>query len=84
MAAPITILFCGCIYGATSMVGNFGIFWIAYFMTQLAAIGVAFTFAALCPTIDFANGAVPSFGGTLMFFVGYLLPLNQIPKWWLW
>ena len=66
------------------MVGNFGIFWIAYFMTQLAAIGVAFTFAALCPTIDFANGAVPSFGGTLMFFVGYLLPLNQIPKWWLW
>ena len=49
-------------------VGNFGIFWISYFLTQLTAIGVAFTFGALCPTIDFANGAVPSFGGTLMFF----------------
>lgn len=81
---PVTLLFCGCIYCATSMAGDFGIFWIAYFLAQLAAIGVAFTFAALSPTIHFANGVVLAFGGTLMYFVGYLLPLDQIPKWWIW
>ena len=42
---------------AMFQVGNFGIFWIAFFLTQLTAIGVAFTFGTLCPTIDFANGA---------------------------
>jgi hypothetical protein len=67
-----------------STAGNFGIFWFTFYLTQMTAVGVAFTFAALCPTIDFANGAVPSFGATLLFFVGYLIPLNKIPNWWIW
>lgn len=84
LAIPVTLIFCGCIYGALSLTGNFFIWWIAYYLAQMTSIAVAFTFATLCPTIDFANGAVPSFGGTLLFFVGFLIPLNQIPAWWIW
>lgn len=38
----------------------------------------------LSPTLDFANGSVPSYGGTLLYFMGFLISLNQIPPWWIW
>ncbi len=65
-------------YLGPQLQGNFGIFWIAYLLTQLTAIGVAFTFAALCPTIDFANGAVPSFAGWLVFPAYFLERLSSL------
>ena len=38
----------------------------------------------LSPTLDFANGSVPSYGGTLLYFMGYLISLKDIPVWWIW
>jgi len=38
----------------------------------------------LSPTLDFANGSVPSYGGTLLYFMGFLISLAEIPPWWIW
>ena len=53
-------------------------------MLECAAIALAFCFAMLSPTLDFANGSVPSYGGTLLYFMGYLISLKDIPVWWIW
>ncbi len=50
----------------------------------IAAIALAFCFAMLSPTLDFANGSVPSYGGTLLYFMGFLIALGDIPAWWIW
>lgn len=81
LAIPSSLLFCMLVWVTVKLQGDFMLFWLAFFTCLLTSIGVSFTFAAVCPTIDFANGAVPSYGGTLLFFVGFLVPLNQIPAW---
>lgn len=34
LAIPVTLIFCGCIYGALSLQGNFAIWWLSYFMVR--------------------------------------------------
>ncbi len=53
------------VFLAVRLQGSFFLFWLSFFTTLLTSIAVAFTFAAICPTIDFANGAVPSYGEPL-------------------
>eukprot|EP00193_Tetraselmis_chui_P013744 CAMPEP_0177770668 /NCGR_PEP_ID=MMETSP0491_2-20121128/11079_1 /TAXON_ID=63592 /ORGANISM="Tetraselmis chuii, Strain PLY429" /LENGTH=495 /DNA_ID=CAMNT_0019287961 /DNA_START=278 /DNA_END=1761 /DNA_ORIENTATION=+ len=84
IAVPCSLVFCGIVYAAVGFSGNFGFFWITWLITLLTSIGLSFCFAMLAPTIDFANGSVPSYGGTLLFFMGYLISLDQIPVWWIW
>ena len=35
IAVPVSLLFCGLVYIALGMKGQFGTFWIAYFLTQV-------------------------------------------------
>ncbi len=54
-------------------------------MTQMSRHGLRVTQAdsahSMQPT--HIHGHVPT-GGTLLFFVGFLVPQNQIPKYWWW
>lgn len=84
LMGPSTLLFSLMIFFAVGMSGNFFIFWLAFLLCQITAVSTAFMFAILLPNLELANGAVPSFGFTLLFFVGYLIPINQIPPWWIW
>lgn len=84
LLVPSSLLFSGLIYVSVDLQGQFAVYWLSYLLIAMTWIAVAYTFATLCPTIDFANGAVPSFGGTLLFFVGFLVPRQKIPDWWIW
>uniref|UniRef100_A0A061SAM0 p-loop containing nucleoside triphosphate hydrolase protein n=1 Tax=Tetraselmis sp. GSL018 TaxID=582737 RepID=A0A061SAM0_9CHLO len=84
IAVPFSLVFCGIVYASIGLIGNFGVFWITWLLTLLTAIGLSFCFAMLSPTLDFANGSVPSYGGTLLYFMGFLISLNEIPPWWTW
>mmetsp|Transcript_26365 Transcript_26365/g.74156 ORF Transcript_26365/g.74156 Transcript_26365/m.74156 type:complete len:495 (-) Transcript_26365:557-2041(-) len=84
VAIPASFIFCGLMYVAVGLSGNFFFFWIIWLTTLVAAIGISFCFAMLSPTLDFANGSVPSYGGTLLYFMGFLISLAEIPPWWIW
>jgi len=84
IAVPVSIVLCGIVYAAVGFSGNFWFFWITWLVTLLTSIGISFCFAMLAPTIDFANGSVPSYGGTLLYFMGFLISLDAIPVWWTW
>ena len=40
---------------------------------------VAYCVAAVSPNMDVANALLPTYIGTLMFFVGFVIQLDQIP-----
>ena len=44
----------------------------------------AYLLAAVCPTVEAANGLVPCVVITGLFFAGCLLRDVDIPRWWHW
>jgi ABC-type multidrug transport system permease subunit len=44
----------------------------------------AYLLAAVCPTVEAANGLVPCMVITGLFFAGCLLRDVDIPRWWHW
>lgn len=64
--------------------GSFGLFWLIYFLTLANGIVVAYFIAALSPNMDVANAALPTYVTTLLFFSGFLLRFQDIPRYWYW
>ncbi|KAK9808007.1 hypothetical protein WJX73_002773 [Symbiochloris irregularis] len=50
---------------------------------MLAAV-LAYVIAALSPTMEVANGALPAYVVTLLFFVGLLIRADNQPRYWHW
>lgn len=49
-----------------------------------AALVLAYLVAALSPSMEVANAALPTCAVILLFFTGFLLRWNSIPVWWKW
>ena len=49
-----------------------------------AASVLAYLVAALSPSMEVANAALPTCAVILLFFTGFLLRWNSIPVWWKW
>eukprot|EP00878_Enallax_costatus_P033851 GHUV01037426.1.p1 GENE.GHUV01037426.1~~GHUV01037426.1.p1 ORF type:complete len:111 (+),score=18.41 GHUV01037426.1:84-416(+) len=45
---------------------------------------LAYTVAALSPTMDVANALLPVYVTTLLFFGGFLFTYDAMPPWWKW
>ena len=54
--------------------------------SALSVLGsvLAYLVAALSPTMDVANGALPAYVVTLLFFVGLLIRADDQPAYWHW
>ena len=45
---------------------------------------LAYAIAAVSPTMDIANAALPAYVTSLLFFVGLLLRIQDQPAYWKW
>lgn len=45
---------------------------------------LAYFVAALAPSMDVANAALPVYVSTLLYFGGFLFTFSTMPPWWKW
>ena len=50
----------------------------------MTGIALAYTIAALVPSLDAANALLPLYVATCLYFGGFLIVTDKIPKGWLW
>jgi ABC-type multidrug transport system ATPase subunit len=79
-----SIIFSNVVFWPIKLQGDWVLFWLVYYATLGCGIVVAYFVAALSPNMDVANAALPSYVVTLLFFAGFLLRWDDIPKWWQW
>lgn len=66
------------------MQGAWVLFWLTYFVTMSIGIVMGYFVAAIAPTMEIANAALPAYTVTLLFFAGFLIRLDDIPNYWIW
>eukprot|EP00884_Botryococcus_braunii_P007530 jgi/Botrbrau1/16779/Bobra.150_2s0014.1 len=59
-------------------------FWLNYLATLTTGILMAYFFAAISPTLDIANVGLQTYAVTLLFFSGFLIRYDDMPKYWRW
>ncbi|KAK9823062.1 hypothetical protein WJX81_005585 [Elliptochloris bilobata] len=64
--------------------GDFTLFWLVFLTTSSIGIVLAYAIAAVSPTMDIANAALPAYVTSLLFFVGLLLRIQDQPNYWKW
>lgn len=79
-----SLIFSNVVFWPLKLQGTWPLFWLVYFATLSVGIILAYLVAALSPNLDVANAALPSYVVTLLFFAGFLLRWDSIPKWWQW
>ncbi|KAG1653791.1 hypothetical protein FOA52_007815 [Chlamydomonas sp. UWO 241] len=79
-ALPISAIM---FYGV-QLQGEFLLFYVSYVTALAVGIILAYFIASFAPSMDVANALLPTYAVTLLFFCGFLIPLNDIPPWWKW
>lgn len=79
-----SVIFSNVVFWPIKFQGQWVLFWLVYYATLGCGIVLAYCIAALSPNMDVANAALPSYVVTLLFFAGFLLRWDDIPKWWQW
>lgn len=79
-----SIIFSNVVFWPIKLQGDWVLFWLVYYATLGCGIVLAYFIAAISPNMDVANAALPSYVVTLLFFAGFLLRWDDIPKWWQW
>jgi ATP-binding cassette, subfamily G (WHITE), member 2 len=84
LAFVLSLIASTVIWFALELKGLWLIFWLAYLNTLIFGIVLAYFIAALSPTIEVGNTALPAIVTIWLFFVGLFIPFNQIPHYWRW
>lgn len=84
VALVSSLIFSNVVFWPIKFQGQWVLFWLVYYATLGCGIVVAYFIAAISPNMDVANAALPSYVVTLLFFAGFLLRWDDIPKWWQW
>lgn len=84
LTVPVSLLFSVAIYYGVGLHGNLLLFWLAFLVTQNIGIVLAYLVAAFSPTVDSANAFLPCYVTLCLFFVGLLIPYDDIPIYWQW
>eukprot|EP00442_Polarella_glacialis_P052868 CAMPEP_0115067304 /NCGR_PEP_ID=MMETSP0227-20121206/11313_1 /TAXON_ID=89957 /ORGANISM="Polarella glacialis, Strain CCMP 1383" /LENGTH=614 /DNA_ID=CAMNT_0002453351 /DNA_START=69 /DNA_END=1913 /DNA_ORIENTATION=+ len=79
-----SLVFSLVVFFAMSLQGNFGIFFITYFLATMCGIVLAYAIAAAAPTMEAANALLPTYVTTCMYFAGFLIVFDKIPVGWAW
>ncbi|KAH8071744.1 ATPase [Aureococcus anophagefferens] len=72
------------IFNSTSIAPSFAVFWATYYLNSCVGIALAYAVAAFSPTTEAANALLPTYVTTNIFFTGYLILWDDIPKPWRW
>eukprot|EP00887_Chlorella_sp_A99_P008260 scaffold12.g8260.t1 len=84
LALVNSLVFSNIVFWPLKLQGQYALFWLIYLVTLSIGISSGYFVAAISPNMDVANAALPSYTTTLLFFSGFLIPWNNIPKWWQW
>merc|ERR1712157_247941 len=84
LTIPISLLFTVVIYYGVGLHGSLLLFWLTFLITQNIGIILAYFVAAFSPTVDSANAILPCYVTLCLFFVGLLIPYEEIPVYWQW
>ncbi|KAH8056966.1 ATPase [Aureococcus anophagefferens] len=81
---PFSGVFAGLIYFMVKFQCSFAVFWATYYLNSCVGIALAYAVAAFSPTTEAANALLPTYVTTNIFFTGYLILWDDIPKPWRW
>jgi ABC-type multidrug transport system ATPase subunit len=84
LASFTSLLFGVIVFWACSLQGSFFVFALAYYLTTMCGICLAYTVAAVAPTMDAANALLPTYVTFCMYFGGLFLLFDKIPSGWKW
>jgi len=75
---------CAAVFYGVGISGSLLLFWLTYFSIMTVGVLLAFCIASLAPTMDVANAALPGLVSVFLFFAGFLIRFEDIPRWWVW
>lgn len=84
MATVTSLLFSIIVFFGCNFQGSFGIFFFVYYLTTMLGIILAYAVAALVPTMAAANALLPLYVTIDLFFGGFFIVFDKIPKGWEW
>ncbi|KAK9867775.1 hypothetical protein WJX84_007302 [Apatococcus fuscideae] len=79
-----SLIFSCVVFFPSKFQGDWVLFWLAYWCTMSIGIVLGYFIAAMSPNLDVANASLPAYVGSLLFFVGCLLRVNDMPGYWRW
>lgn len=79
-----TLIFSCVVYFPLKLGGLWVTWWLCYLCTLSIGIVLAYLVAALSPSMEIANAALPAYVVTLLFFAGFLIRFKDIPNYWRW
>mmetsp|Transcript_17771 Transcript_17771/g.19818 ORF Transcript_17771/g.19818 Transcript_17771/m.19818 type:complete len:511 (+) Transcript_17771:1-1533(+) len=77
-------VFCVIVFFGLKMTGNFGVFFLAYYLTTLIGVILAYAVASIVPSLEAANALLPTYVTTCLFFGGLFIVFDKIPSGWVW
>lgn len=84
LVVPTSLILATLVYFSMGLNGLWVVYWLNYMLAMLTSIAFSYMIAVACPSFKFANSAVPFYGGTLLYFIGFLIPVNTMPGYWKW
>ncbi|CAL8464553.1 g4088 [Coccomyxa elongata] len=84
LAFVASLIFSCIVFYGVRLQGEWVLFWLVYLVTLSCGIVLAYTVAACAPNMDVANAALPAYVVTLLFFAGFLLRSDSMPRYWFW
>lgn len=84
LAAVSSVIFAAIIWAAVDLQGSFAIFWAVYLGNLLVGVAIAYSIAAVAPSLDAANAMLPAYASTLILFSGFMIRLDDIPNFYYW
>jgi len=90
LVGELTIAFCNCVvFGAlvfylVNLDGSYPLFFLVNFCTTSIGIALGYFCAAVSPNMEVANAILPAYVISLLFFIGLLIRVPDIPHYWRW
>ena len=69
LAAVTSVVFSASAFYAIGYQGSFATYWVVYYLNLCIGIVLAYLVAAISPSMEVANAALPAYAVTLLFFV---------------
>jgi len=77
-------LFACPVWFALSLSGNWALFWLVYYITNIVGIVMSYLYAAMAPNTEYAIILCAGVNMILLYFVGLLIRWEDIPVYWKW
>lgn len=77
-------LFSVIVYFGVKLTGNFGLFFVNYYLTTLIGVILAYAFSAAVPSLEAANALLPTYVTICLYFGGLFIVFDKIPRGWEW